>query len=81
MDSPVNMICSGILRKDGEKIIYVRFERNKDFAEGSIPQKKICSHSGFSDEELEQFEAYMEEHEFDIIEQARSVNMMKNFMK
>jgi hypothetical protein len=81
MDLPVNMICSGILRKDGEKIIYVRFERGKDFAEGSIPQKTIQSHSGFSEEELEQFESYLSEHEFEIIEQARSVNMMKNFLK
>ena len=78
---PMQMICSGILRKNGEKIIYVRFERGKDFAEGSLPVAKITSHSGFSSDEIEQFETYMSENRFEIIEQAKSVNLMKNFMK
>ena len=44
----IQVVCSGILRnKDGEKVIYVRFERGKDFAEGSIPAAKITSHQGF----------------------------------
>ena len=77
----MQMICSGILRKNGEKIIYVRFERGKDFAEGSLPDAKITSQSGFSPEEVVQFEEYMSENRFEIIEQAKSVNLMKNFMK
>ena len=77
----VQMICSGILRKDGEKIIYVRFERGTDFAEGSLPAAKITSQKGFSADEITQFEEYMSEHRFEIIEQAKSVNLMKNFMK
>jgi len=32
-------------------------------------------------EELEQFEQYLNEHRFEIIEQAKTVNLMKNFMK
>ena len=78
---PMQMICSGILRKDGEKIIYVRFERGEDFAEGSLPAAKITSHRGFSPDELVQFEEYMAENRFAIIEQPKSVNLMKNFMK
>lgn len=77
----MRVICSGILRKAGEKIIYVRFERGEDFAEGSIPAAKITSQSGFTADEVEQFERYMEENRFEIIEQAKSVNLMKNFMK
>lgn len=77
----MNMICSGILRKDGEKIIYVRFERGTDYAEGSLPAAKITSQSGFSKEEIAQFEDYMSENRFEIIEQAKTVNLMKNFMK
>lgn len=79
--SPLQIICSGILRKDGEKIIYVRFERGKDYAEGSIPAAKITSVKGFSADEIAQFESYLAEHTFDIIEQAKTVNLMKNFMK
>lgn len=78
---PMQMICSGILRKDGEKIIYVRFERGTDFAEGSLPAAKITSQSGFTPDEISQFETYMSENRFEIIEQAKSVNLMKNFMK
>lgn len=77
----MQMICSGILRKNGEKIIYVRFERGSDFAEGSLPAGKITSQNGFSPEEIAQFEEYMTENRFEIIEQAKSVNLMKNFMK
>ena len=77
----MQMICSGILRKDGEKIIYVRFERGADFAEGSLPAAKITSQNGFSPEEINRFEDYMSENRFEIIEQAKSVNLMKNFMK
>ena len=77
----MNMICSGILRKNGEKIIYVRLERGEDFAEGSLPAAKITSQSGFTPDEIEQMEAYMSENRFVIIEQAKSVNVMKNFMK
>ena len=80
-EQTMQMICSGILRKDGEKIIYVRFERGADFAEGSLPAAKITSHSGFSPDEVTQMEEYMSDHRFEIIEQAKSVNMMKNFMK
>ena len=78
---PMQMICSGILRKNGEKIIYVRFERGADFAEGSLPAAKITSQQGFSPDEIEQFEEYMSENRFAIIEQAKSINVMKNFMK
>ena len=46
-----------------------------------ITAAKITSHSGFSSDEIEQFETYMSEHRFEIIEQAKSVNLMKNFMK
>ena len=80
-DQPMQMICSGILRKDGEKIIYVRFERGADFAEGSLPAAKITSQHGFSSDALRQSEEYMSENRFAIIEQAKSVNLMKNFMK
>ena len=80
-EQQMKMICSGILKKDGKKIIYVRFERGSDFAEGSLPAARITSQSGFLPQEITQFEDYMSENRFEIIEQAKSVNLMKNFMK
>ena len=77
----MHVTCSGILRKNGEKSIYVRVERGRDFAEGSIPAAKINSQSGFSPEELGQMERYLSENEFEIIEQAKTVNLMKNFLR
>lgn len=59
----------------------MRFERGRDFAEGSIPAAKITSQSGFSPEELGQMERYLSENEFEIIEQAKTVNLMKNFLR
>lgn len=77
----MRVMCSGILRKNGEKIIYVRFERGSDYAEGSIPAAKITSQSGFAPEEIAQFEDYLSENKFEIIEQAKTVNLMKNFLR
>lgn len=77
----MRMTCSGILRKNGEKIIYVRFERGEDYAEGSIPAARLISQRGFTPEEAAQLENYLSEHKFEIIEQAKTVNLMKNFMR
>lgn len=79
-DGQMQVICSGILRKNGEKIIYVRFECADAFAEGSLPAAKITSHSGFDAQELEQLEQYLDAHSSEIVEQARGVNLMKNFL-
>ncbi len=80
-ESPLNVICSGILKKDGEKIVYVRFERGDDYAEGSVPAAKITSRHGFTEEDVAQFEAYLAENGAAIVERAKSVNLMKNFLK
>lgn len=72
--------CSGIVRNKDKKCIYVMFERGDCYAEGRVPDFDFISVKGFTADELENFKEYMKEYEQDIINQARSVNMIKNFM-
>lgn len=80
-EEKLTVTCSGIVRHGDEKCIYVRFEKGDKYAEGKIPGGEMISHKGFSDKELQDFKEYMREYETDIVEQAKQVNLIKNFMK
>ena len=56
----VKMTHSGFVRKDGKRVVLVRFERGSDVAEGRIPPCTIEKNEGFSQEEVEGLEHYME---------------------
>lgn len=77
----LTITCSGIVRHEDGKCIYVRFERGDAYAEGRIPGFEMIQAKGFSGDELDSFKEYMAEYEQDIISQAKSVNLIKNFMK
>ena len=72
---------SGILVKEGKQIVQVRFERNKDYAEGTLPQALILKHQGFSTDEIDQLQQYMAEHQEEIFTHAKEINSFKNLMK
>ena len=59
MNQELNMTVSPVCVKDGEKCAYVSFSDGTRFAEGRIPDCKIISNKGFSQEEAEQLENYM----------------------
>lgn len=76
----LRMTYSGIIRKKGEKIVHVFFERGKDYAEGSLPSGKIDKSSGFSNEELAQLSSYLLQNAGDIMEKAGNVNPLRGLM-
>lgn len=58
----LKLLISGIVLVNEEKKACVRFEDSTRFAEGYIPDCKINSQSGFSDEEISLLEDYMKEN-------------------
>ena len=51
-DEELRMTYSGLLMKDGEKMVRVCFERgNSGYAEGIVPRGVIEKSSGFTKEE------------------------------
>lgn len=79
-ETTLKVTCSGIVRHQDKKCIYVMFERGDCYAEGRIPDFDFISVKGFSKDEINDFKEYMKEYEQDIVSQAKSVNMIKNFM-
>lgn len=79
MDS-VNMLVSGIINKEDRRYVRVSFIRGKDVAEGIVPDGIVDHAEGFSDEEVFKLERYLRENCSEIMEQARKVNPIKNWL-
>lgn len=59
MEQELNMSVSPVCVKDGEKCAYVSFSDATRYAEGRIPDCKIITSKGFSEEEVAGLETYM----------------------
>ena len=80
-DEELRMTYSGLLLKDGEKMVRVCFERGKsDYAEGIVPRGTIEKSSGFTQEEIEQLRAYTQENASDIIHKAKEVHFLNEWL-
>lgn len=80
-EEELRMTYSGLLLKDGEKMVRVCFERGKDdFAEGIVPKGTIVKSSGFSREEIEQLTVYIQDNATDIINRAKNVNFLNDWL-
>lgn len=81
-DDEIRMTYSGILPYKGKKTVRVVFERGAfDKAEGSVPECKITSSSGFSPDEIEQLNDFLMSNMNDIMERARLINPLNSFLK
>ena len=69
MMDELQMMVSGRLKKDGRDIVRVSFFRNKDYADGILP-----------DAIIEKLEKYLRAHKEEIYAEAKGVNPMKNFL-
>ncbi len=81
MSNTLDMSVSQIFRKNGEKYAFVSFTDGKRKAEGKIPDCKIISTSGFSEEEVKRLEEYMDREIITLKNMAVGVNVMDAFMK
>lgn len=60
MSQEMNLSVSPVCEKGGQKCAYVSFADGTRIADGIIPDCKIISNKGFSEEEVVQLEAYMQ---------------------
>ena len=81
MRDDLNMSVSSIVEKNGQKQIYVVFEDDTRSAEGRLPDGKILSNNGFSDEEVAALELYLSANSLQIHEMAKKINIMDAFLK
>lgn len=80
-DEELRMTYSGLLLKDGEKMVRVCFERGKgDYAEGIVPRGTIEKSFGFTDEETEQLKVYIQDNATDIINRAKGVHFLNAWL-
>lgn len=77
---PVNMLVSGIINKEDRRYVRVSFQRGRDIAEGIVPDGVIEKSEGFSQEEVRDLERYLRENRGEIMEQARQINPLKNWL-
>lgn len=75
------MTVSPICVKDGHRYAYVSFTDGKRSAEGKIPECKIVSSTGFTENEVEQLETYMRNELAELKRIASGINVMDAFMK
>lgn len=74
----INMLISGMIKRDGKAFARVSFIRDKCWAEGIVPDGVIEKSEGFSKEELAQLAAYLAQEKDMILEQAKGVNPLRN---
>ncbi len=77
----MNMMVSGVVDKNGEKVAFIRFEEEKRMAEGIIPACRITKNEGFTAEEVSQLEMYMKGNLAMLKKQAAGVNPIKSMMQ
>ena len=80
MQDGVKMSVTQVFQKDGKKYAFVSFSEEGKQAEGRIPECRIMSRKGYSDEEVGQLESYMRKEIDAIWQMARGVNVMDAFL-
>ena len=67
--------------KDGEKYAFVQFSDGERLAEGKIPDCKILSSKGFTEEEVADLEKYMQGNLAQLKKMAAGVRPIDAFLK
>lgn len=77
----MQVLVSGIIRREDKKFVRVSFLRGQDWAEGIIPEGKIEQSEGFTKEEIDKLEDYLAGEKAALLEQARLVNPIRNMFQ
>ncbi len=75
------MSVSGILHRGESRSICVMIDDKERSAEIRLPEGEILSKKGYTDGEINEIIAYLNDNMDDILNTARGVNPMKAFMK
>ena len=78
-DGDMTMTYSAIVHdKDNKKVVHVKFERTgkngTEVAEGVLPECRIISHNGYSNEEIKHLEEYLKGNLDDFMSKAKVIS-------
>ena len=77
----MNMIVSGVTKKDDRPIAYVQFDDGDRLAEGIIPDCKIIKQNGFTELQIAKLEDYMKANLTSLKKEASKINPFSAIMK
>lgn len=80
MNSEIRMSVSTMTRTKDTKAVYVLFEDGEKNAEFALPEGKLVSNKGFSNEEIAQLKDYVTNESDSIFDIAKTINPMKSFL-
>ncbi len=80
MNDEIRMSVSGMTRTKDSKAVYVMFQDGDKNAEIALPECRLVSNKGFSDEEIAQLTDYVSNEQDSIFELAKGINPMKAFL-
>lgn len=76
----IQSFISGILIKEGRKFARISFMRGEEYAEFIVPDAVLDKRRGFSEEEITELYRYVRENRNDILERAKEVNPLRNWL-
>lgn len=76
----IQSFISGILTKEGRKFARISFMRGEEYAEFIVPDAVLDKREGFSEEEITELYRYVRENRNDILERAKKVNPLRNWL-
>lgn len=77
----MEIIFSGITGSGTEKRVCVSFTEDGRLAEGYIPSCKIERNNGYTEEEVRQMEAYLQDNKRLIWDEAKKINPLRAMWK
>ena len=80
MSDEVKMLISCVVEKEGKKMVRLSFLRGSDYAEGILPEGIVEKAQGFTEEEVQKLERYIRTNRKDILQQAKEINPLRNWM-
>ena len=80
MNPEIKMSVSSMTHTKDSKAVYVLFEDAGKSAEITLPDVKLVSNRGFSEEEIGQLREYVVNEQDSIYELAKGINPMKAFL-
>lgn len=81
MENELSVSVSPVCEKDGKKYAFVSFADGNKSAEGKIPECRIISNNGFSENDVKVLELYMKNDLARLKRMAAGVNILDAFMK
>ena len=81
LSEDVRMLVTSMIHQDGKAFARVSLLRDRDWAEGIVPDGVIEKSEGFSGEEVGQLQAYLAGEKEMFLRQAKQINPIRNLFQ